>query len=131
MRRLGHILGLALPLALAGPLSAQPSLATVAPINDGLRALMIADQIRVACPSISARMIAGWRFARSLERQARDMGYSETQIEDFVESKQERKRLEGEASAYMTARGVVGGQPRPIARWGAKRSRKPARSAPF
>lgn len=111
MRRLGHILGLALPLALAGPLSAQPSLATVAPINDGLRALMIADQIRVACPSISARMIAGWRFARSLERQARDMGYSETQIEDFVESKQERKRLEGEASAYMTARGVVGGQP--------------------
>ncbi|WP_323763412.1 DUF5333 domain-containing protein [Marinovum sp.] len=103
--------GIVMLLALAGPALALPSLATVKPINDGLRAVMIADQIRIACPTMGARMIAGWSFIRSLEAQARDMGYSAEAIEEFVESKSERKRLEGEAAAYMKARGVVGGQP--------------------
>ncbi|WP_417523823.1 DUF5333 domain-containing protein [Marinovum sp.] len=98
-------------LALAGPALALPPLSTVGPINDGLRSIMIADQIRIACPSISPRMITAWSFIRGLEAEARKMGYSETQIEDFVESKSERKRLESEAAAYMKARGVVGGKP--------------------
>ena len=107
MKRLGFLIA----LALATPGLPLPPLATVKPINDGLRAVMIADQIRIACPSIAARMIAGWSFIRSLEAQARDMGYSAGQIEEFVESSAQRKRLEGEAAAYMKAGGVVGGQP--------------------
>ena len=66
MKRLGFLIA----LALATPALALPPLATVKPINDGLRAVMIADQIRIACPSIAARMIAGWSFIRSLEAQA-------------------------------------------------------------
>ena len=62
MKRLGFLIA----LALATPALALPPLATVKPINDGLRAVMIADQIRIACPSIAARMIAGWSFIRSL-----------------------------------------------------------------
>ncbi|TNF22003.1 MAG: hypothetical protein EP318_05135 [Rhodobacteraceae bacterium] len=98
-------------LVLAGPALALPPLAQVKSINDGLRSVMIADQIRIVCPSIEARMIAGWSFVRSLQQQARKLGYSEAEIEDFVESKAERKRLEAEASAYMRAGGVKAGQP--------------------
>lgn len=98
-------------LVFAGPALALQPLSQVKSINDGLRSVMIADQIRIVCPSIEARMIAGWSFVRSLEQQARKLGYSDEQIADFVESKSERKRLEGEAAAYMRANGVKSGQP--------------------
>ena len=98
-------------LAMASPVLALQPLSQVKAINDGLRSVMIADQVRIVCPAIEARMIAGWSFVRSLEREARKLGYSAEEIEDFVESKSERKRLEGEAAAYMRANGVKAGQP--------------------
>ncbi|MCJ7872440.1 DUF5333 domain-containing protein [Marinovum sp. 2_MG-2023] len=97
--------------AMSTSVAALPPLSSVAFINDGLRSLMIADQIRIACPSISARMVAGWSFARSLQSRASEMGYSKDEISDFVESKAQRKRLEGEAAAYMRANGVKSGEP--------------------
>jgi hypothetical protein len=94
----------------AGQAFALAPLASVSKINTGLRDLMIADQLRIACPTLSARMIKGWSFARSLESDARAMGYSKEEIADFVESKADRRRIEGNAAAYMKANGVISGQ---------------------
>ncbi|MGY3439552.1 MULTISPECIES: DUF5333 domain-containing protein [unclassified Marinovum] len=98
-------------LAIAGPAVALSPLSSVGFINTGLRDVMIADQLRIACPDLSARLIKGWAFVRSLEKQARDLGYSKDEIKDFVESKKERKRIEGAAATYMKANGVVSGKP--------------------
>ena len=105
-----HLAIIALTLT-AIPALALPPLSTVQSLNDDLRALFIADQIRISCPTIDARMVQGWAFAYSIERRARGIGYSRAEIKDFVESKKERKRLEAETAAYLKANGVKGGQP--------------------
>lgn len=105
-------------LLAASPVLALPPLSTVTALNDDLRALFIADQIRIGCPTIEANMVKGWAFAYSIERRAREMGYSREEIKDFVESKKERKRLEGETAAYLKANGVRGGQPETYCRLG-------------
>ncbi|WP_425039557.1 DUF5333 domain-containing protein [Primorskyibacter sp. S187A] len=98
-----------LSFAMATPVLALPPLSDVAEINDGLRSVKIADEIRSHCGSISARMLVAWSTLDGLKRRARNLGYSAEQIEDFVKSKADRKRLEGEADAYMAARGVTRG----------------------
>lgn len=98
-------------LMIAGQAAALPALSTVPQINNGLRDMMVADQVRIVCPTINARMIAGWSFARSLETQAREMGYAKDEIKDFVESKTERQRIKKIAQTYMASRGVKAGQP--------------------
>jgi hypothetical protein len=94
-------------LSMAGAASAQPPLSTVAFVNDGLRNIAIADEIRRNCGAIGARMIAALQFINKLENYAEAQGYSEDQIEDFVTSKADRKRLENEAKAYLVANGAT------------------------
>lgn len=100
-----------LPLILAATLAsaaeARPPLSSVSYVNDGLRNVAIADEIRRNCGDISARMIAALRFISALESYAKAQGYSEDEIEDFVSSKTDRKRLEGEARAYLVANGAT------------------------
>ncbi|MCH2164646.1 MAG: DUF5333 domain-containing protein [Marinovum sp.] len=96
-------------LIVASAAVALPPLSKVDSINDGLRNVKIADEIRSNCPSISARMIAAWSRLDSLKREARGLGYSNAEIDDFVSSKSDRNRLENEAEAYMTSNGVSRG----------------------
>ncbi len=76
-------------------------------INDGLTVIAIADMIRKKCDSISPRMLRAYSFAKSLESKAKAAGYDDDQIEAFVEDKQEKKRVEKAAKAYLTSKGVV------------------------
>lgn len=100
---------LAAPILAPAAAQARPPLSEVAFINDGLRDVAVADEIRKACDSISPRLIRAYQFLNSLENYARAQGYSEDEIENFVESGQDRKRLKAEAKAYMAANGVVPG----------------------
>lgn len=96
-------------LLMAGPALALPPLSEVGPINDGLRNVKIADEIRSHCSDISARMIQAWSVLNGLKSRASAMGYSAEEIDDFVQSDADRARLEGEAEAYLAAGGVTRG----------------------
>lgn len=87
----------------AGAAQAKVPLSDVKPINDGLTAVAIADHIRVNCDNISARLVVAWRYIGQLEDQAKEMGYSEDEIEDFVTDKSEKKRVAGLAADYIRA----------------------------
>jgi hypothetical protein len=88
---------------------ALPSLAQVGAVNDGLRSVAIADEIRENCGSISARMIRALSFVRSIESYAQSQGYSDAEIEAFVGDRTEKNRLKADARAYMMQQGVVTG----------------------
>ncbi|WP_417603130.1 DUF5333 domain-containing protein [Primorskyibacter flagellatus] len=101
-------LPLILALLAAGTASAaQPPLSSVKFVNDGLRNIAIADEIRSNCGSIGPRMIAALQFINKLENHAQAQGYSKDEIEDFVKSKADRKRLEAEAKAFLVANGAT------------------------
>jgi len=103
---------------LALPAAAQVPLSQETYINDRLVQARVADMLRRGCPDISARMIRAFSEARALKRYALDQGYSETEIETFLDSREDRRRIYAEADRYMVQNGVVNGQPETFCRLG-------------
>ncbi len=94
-------------LALPSAAMAKPPLGEVREIHDGLLAVGIADEIRNRCDDISARMLTAMGTLHALKKRARALGYSNEEIEDYVTSKAEKKKMRAEGVAYLAARGVT------------------------
>ena len=95
----------------AGVLPAKPHLRDVPEIDGTILAVGIADEIRKNCPEISARMLQAFRLVNGLKARARDLGYSDAEIDAYRKSDTEKARLKGERQAYLSSRGVSAGQP--------------------
>ncbi|MFK7743466.1 MAG: DUF5333 domain-containing protein [Roseobacter sp.] len=83
----------------------QVSLRDVPQIDNGLFVVGLADQIRKRCPVISARFFRAINYLRTLEKEARALGYSEAEVTRHLESDAEKNRLRARAKVYMTDRG--------------------------
>lgn len=95
--------------ASALPVAAQVPLAQEKYVNDRLIAARIADRIRRECPSYGARMVYAFNQARALKRYALDKGYSEEQIDTFLDSREDRRRIYAVAEEYLTSKGAKDG----------------------
>ena len=103
---------MALILSLAtGPLSAKPHLRDVPEIDGTILAVGIADEIRKNCPTISARMFRAITVVNGLKPKARELGYSEAEIDAYRKSDVEKDRLKAKRRAYLSAAGVKAGAP--------------------
>ena len=102
----------------AAPAVALPPLSQERHINDSLVQARVADVLRKGCPTLDARLVRAFSEARKLKRYALDQGYSEAQIDAFLDSREERRRIYAEADRYMVANGVVNGQPETFCRLG-------------
>ncbi|TJZ90085.1 hypothetical protein FA743_16510 [Paracoccus gahaiensis] len=109
---------IAAALMAATPAAALEPLSSEAYVNDRLVQARVADLVRRGCPSIDARLVRAFTEARALKRYARDKGYSEAQIDDFLDSREERARIYAQADRYMVERGVVNGEPQTFCRLG-------------
>lgn len=103
------IAGAVLGAALAAPAAALEPLAQEKYINDRLIAARIADRVRKNCPTINARIFYAYGEARKLKRYAEQKGYSAQQIDDFLDNKQEKKRIYAVAEDYLTRNGAKKG----------------------
>ncbi|MEM9576077.1 MAG: DUF5333 domain-containing protein [Pseudomonadota bacterium] len=99
------MMGAMLASLAAGAVAAKPALRDVPEIDDGLFVVGLAHEIRKNCPSIEARLFKAFGFLRGLERDARDLGYTEDEIRTHLKSKAEKKRLRARAAQYMEAQG--------------------------
>lgn len=106
----------ALPAAALEPLSQERY------INDRLIAARIADRIRRECPSIDGRIVYAYMQARALKKYARDKGYSEAQIDAFLDSRADKDRIYAVAEDYMAKNGVKPGDAESFAAWGGTKS---------
>jgi len=96
-------------LLLAMPVAAAdlPPLSQDAHVTRSLLAAAVGDEIRKNCPTISARLFRALTKAKALERYALNKGYTEDQIEAFLDSKDERARMTALRDAYLAQNGVV------------------------
>ena len=94
----------------AGHLSAQTALKDVAKVRDGIIFVGMAYEISEQCSSINARLFRGLGYLQSLRRHARDLGYSEAEVDAYINDDAEKDRLEGIARAQLAQLGVVPGQ---------------------
>lgn len=87
-------------------------------INDRLIAARIADRICRECPSIDGRLIQAFLQARKLKSYALQKGYSEAEIEAFLDSEADRKRIYATAEDYLARHGAAPGDPESFCRLG-------------
>ncbi|UWR23693.1 DUF5333 domain-containing protein [Sulfitobacter sp. S190] len=100
------ILTLTAATLLAAPLAAKPALRDVKSIDDAVFDVAIADQIRKKCPSISARMLKAINFAYKTKAAAKDLGYTDDEIDAYLDSDAEKARMRARGNAYFEAQGV-------------------------
>ncbi len=94
----------------AGSVSAQTALKEVAHVRDGIVYTGMAYEISERCGDLRARLFRGLGFLQSLKRHAADLGYSDTEIDAYVNDSDEKDRLEAIARANLAALGVIVGQ---------------------
>lgn len=104
--RVGTVL-VALFAVIGSSVLAKPPLREVAEIDDMVMKVAIADEIRKSCDGISARLLTAYSTLNGLKRQARDLGYSEDEIEQYVTSKAEKARMRDKAEAFLISNGVA------------------------
>ena len=103
---------------LAAPALALEPLAQERYVNDRLIAARVADRVRRECPSINARIVYAWSQARALKRYAENKGYSSSEIDAFLDSKQDKARIYAAAEDYLTRNGARKGDPESFCRIG-------------
>ena len=105
-----------LPFALIGAVLASPA-AALEPlsqekyINDRLIAARIADRIRRTCPTIDGRILYAYGEARKLKSYAQKKGYSNAQIDAFLDNRQEKDRIYAVAEDYLKRKGARADDP--------------------
>lgn len=95
----------------AGSAVAKPSLRDLEPVETGLFAIAVADKIRRECSAISGRVIKAYGQMRALHDLALTHGYTEAEIEAYVNADAEKSRMRAKRDAYLAERGVVKSDP--------------------
>ena len=96
-------------VAVAGAAQGKPALKDVTEVIEGLIAAGMAIELGDKCGEVSVRLVRGMNSLNGLKDHARTLGYSDAEIDAYVDDKIEKARLEGVARARLAELGVVSG----------------------
>lgn len=94
----------------AGATAARADLSDERVITEGLIATAIAYEIGDKCDSLDARFVAGVNYLWTLRKIASDLGYSDEEIDAYVDNRVEQRRLEAIARQRLRDMGAIPGQ---------------------
>ncbi|PVA11869.1 hypothetical protein DC366_02735 [Pelagivirga sediminicola] len=101
------ILTTLLALSIAGSASAaRADLAAEADINAGLLAVAAADKIRRECGDLSGRFWAARSYVNQLKGMATQRGYTDAQIDAYVNDSAEQAKMRERRNAYFKSKGA-------------------------
>ena len=92
--------------------AATPAL-TLQPLHEdkrvlaGFYAIGLADEVRKNCDSIEPRLITAWSYLKSLERYAKNAGYTSADIKALQDNKAEKEKLRAKIRADLAKRGAT------------------------
>lgn len=109
-----------LMLLLAEPTLANPPLRDVQEIDDTLYYIAIANEIDENCDRIKGRRTKAIGKMYQLRAHANKLGYSDSEIRSYVESKSEQNRMRKKGEKYLAANGVTYESPDSFCRLGRK-----------
>lgn len=98
-------------IAFGAPAHALEPLSQEKYINDRLIAARIADRVRRTCDRIDGRLFYAFGEARKLKSYARNKGYTNAQIDAFLDSKADKKRIYAVAEDYLLRNGAKKSDP--------------------
>lgn len=79
-------------------------------VTEGLIAVGMAVELSDRCDSVSARRLRGINFLFGLKSTLEEAGFSNAEIDAYIDNRAEKNRLEGIARDRLAALGVVPGQ---------------------
>jgi hypothetical protein len=79
-------------------------------VRDGLIAGGMAIESDTYCDDLSVRLLRGLNFLNGLKQHARDLGYTEDEIDAYINDSAEKSRLEDVARGRLADLGAVVGQ---------------------
>ncbi|MCE8008825.1 DUF5333 domain-containing protein [Aestuariivita sp.] len=120
------MIGLFKPVAIAATLclavssvaAAKPPLREVAQVDDGLFQVAVANVIRKRCDSIDGRLFKAIGVMQDIKNHALSLGYSDAEIDAYVDSRAEKDRMIARGAALFEARGVNPDNPDDLCRMG-------------
>lgn len=121
------ILSIAVIACAAGTVAAKPPIRDVKAIDDAVFDVAVADQIRKKCPDIAPRIVQALSLYRATRAKAREMGYTDAEIEAYGDSDVEKARMRAKGEAYLKANGVVLDDPQSYCALGRKEIQKSSR----
>lgn len=95
------LLATATPAVALQPLYKDPT------VVNGFYWIGLADEVQERCESIEPRLFRAIGRIRSLERYAREAGYSRSQIEELTDNKVEKEKLRARIRADLAKRGAT------------------------
>ncbi len=95
----------------AGSVTAAQSLRDLPQVETGLFAIAVADKIRRECGDISGRVFKARVELRALYDVARSRGFTDAEIEAYVNADTEKHRMRAKRDAYLAEQGVVKSDP--------------------
>lgn len=102
------LLGAVLALGLAGAsgADARVPLGEDAELRDGLTLVAAGNYLRRNCDAVTPRIFRALSYAQKLHNRGRALGYSDAEIEAFLDDEDEKDKVKARAKAYLEARGV-------------------------
>lgn len=104
--KLAKLAALACLTALPIAADAKPPLREVKEIDNELYYIAIANEITEYCPTISGRRLKAIGVMWGLRSKANGLGYSDSEIRDYVESDKEKMRMRAKGEKYLAQNGV-------------------------
>lgn len=106
---------------------AKQPLREIKVIDDAVFDVAVADEIRKKCPDIAPRLVQAYSLYRATRQHARELGYSDDEIEAYGDSDVEKARMRAKGDAYLRANGVVASDPQSYCALGRKEIQKSSR----
>ncbi|WP_104018779.1 DUF5333 domain-containing protein [Roseovarius nitratireducens] len=97
----------ALAVAAMVPAASAASLSQETDINTALFEIAVANEIRKECDSISPRIFTAIGRMNALKAEARRRGYSDADIDAYVNDKAEKQKMRARRNEYIRAQGAV------------------------
>lgn len=105
-------------VVLTGAADAKPSMRDVPEIENMLFIVAIANEVGKKCDRLEGRWLRGYNMLFKLRRRANQLGYTDSEIRDFVESDVEKDRLRAKGYRYLKSEGVVVNNPETFCTYG-------------
>lgn len=93
-------------LMMSAPVQALQPLHEDRTVISGFYAIGLADEVRKKCKTIDPRLFRAYRYLKSLEKYARNAGYTDEQIEELTDNKVEKEKLRTRIRADLASRGA-------------------------
>lgn len=100
------VLSAVLGLSLVLPSHAANGLAGEKDINNGLLIAAVAEKIQRECGSIGGRLIRGRAYLNNLKDMATERGYSDAEVEAYIDNDVEKAKMRARRNAYFQSKGA-------------------------